>query len=367
MSAWRGRDGKFDSAGMPHVTKIVRKPKGVGLEIRTLADGPTRIMLFLELQEGKYAMDQKDAANIAKYGANTANLLRMTAAYHHTSRVVCADSAWGSVMTAVSLAQHGLYNYAIVKGSTKRLAVGYLRDPEHYMTAGSSTFICALIEGMPVLAIGWQDQTQKILITTCGTTADGTPHEKIQTEWTGPGQTETRTIKVRRPRAFEKYFDNALAIDVNNHLRQGELRVEQGWVTRKWYLRVHSTILGISVTDAFLAFHHAEVVEKPQTIRQFVEKIAAQHFQRIKLINGPRKRRSLVPAEEPNAKCSLLPLAEHPDYDSNPPKNGKYQRRCSECGHLCSFYCVVCKVSLCGTGSKRRMQCIMAHLETTRH
>jgi hypothetical protein len=366
MSAWRGRDGKFDSEGMPHVTKIVRKPKGVGLEIRTLADGRTRIMLFLELQEGKHAMGQLDAANIEKYGANTANLVRMTAAYHSTSRIVCADSAWGSVMTAVTLGQHGLYTHSIVKGSTKRLAVEYLRDPAHYPTAGSSTFVCASIDGLPVLAIGWQDQTRKILITTCGTTADGTPHEKGQTDWVGPGQTSTRTIKVRRPRAFEDYFDNALAIDVNNHLRQGELRVEQGWITRKWYLRVHSTILGMSATDAFLAFHHATEQAVPQTIREFVEKMAAQHFQRVRRNKAPRKRRSLIPVAA-HEKCALKPLSEHPDYILNPrAKNGRCQRRCSECTTLCTFYCVVCSVSLCGTSSKRRMECIMAHLEKAR-
>ena len=30
ISAWRGKDGNYCSDGMPHVTKIKRKPKGVG-------------------------------------------------------------------------------------------------------------------------------------------------------------------------------------------------------------------------------------------------------------------------------------------------------------------------------------------------
>ena len=30
VSSWRGKDGDFCSDGMPHVTRIDRKPKGVG-------------------------------------------------------------------------------------------------------------------------------------------------------------------------------------------------------------------------------------------------------------------------------------------------------------------------------------------------
>ena len=43
MSAWRGKDGNFCSDGMPHVTKIERKPKGVGAEFRDAADADTGV------------------------------------------------------------------------------------------------------------------------------------------------------------------------------------------------------------------------------------------------------------------------------------------------------------------------------------
>ena len=38
MSAWRGRDGKMAADGMPHVTKLKRKPKGEGAEFENSAD-----------------------------------------------------------------------------------------------------------------------------------------------------------------------------------------------------------------------------------------------------------------------------------------------------------------------------------------
>ena len=54
MSSWKGKSLYFNTAsdmsisgvlGLPHKTKIVRKPKGVGLEIRNACCAETGIML----------------------------------------------------------------------------------------------------------------------------------------------------------------------------------------------------------------------------------------------------------------------------------------------------------------------------------
>ena len=56
ISAWRGKDG---SDGMPHVTKIARKPKGVGAELKDAVCAMTQVIIALEIQEGKEAMATK--------------------------------------------------------------------------------------------------------------------------------------------------------------------------------------------------------------------------------------------------------------------------------------------------------------------
>ena len=38
--------------GVPHLSKIIRKPQGIGVEYKNVADAQTGIMLFLEIQEG---------------------------------------------------------------------------------------------------------------------------------------------------------------------------------------------------------------------------------------------------------------------------------------------------------------------------
>ena len=53
MSAWNGSDGKYRHNGMPHKTKISRKPEGVGAEMNPLCCGVTRIIMKLDIIEGK--------------------------------------------------------------------------------------------------------------------------------------------------------------------------------------------------------------------------------------------------------------------------------------------------------------------------
>ena len=77
MSAWKGGDGKYKTNGCPHKTKIVRKPEGVGCELKSAADGMSGIILQLELMEGSEAQSKKPGH--AEYGEGTSQLLRLCA------------------------------------------------------------------------------------------------------------------------------------------------------------------------------------------------------------------------------------------------------------------------------------------------
>ena len=60
---WLGKDGQWHHDGMPHVTKIIRKPRSVMAELKTLCDAISGIMIAVELQEGKDAMKAKEFAS----------------------------------------------------------------------------------------------------------------------------------------------------------------------------------------------------------------------------------------------------------------------------------------------------------------
>ena len=72
VSEWRGKDHNYED-GMPHVMKIASKPKGVGNEIKNVADCETGIMLVLELVEHKSMMQQKE--HVKEFGAGTLFLM----------------------------------------------------------------------------------------------------------------------------------------------------------------------------------------------------------------------------------------------------------------------------------------------------
>ena len=85
--------------GLPHQTKIARKPEGVGVEIRCAVDGRSGVMYQLELQESAADMALKPL--LQETGkAGTACLLRLTRPLWNTGRTVYGDSAFASVNTA---------------------------------------------------------------------------------------------------------------------------------------------------------------------------------------------------------------------------------------------------------------------------
>ena len=59
MSTWITSEHDRTTDGIPHLTKIIRKPKGVGTEVKCIADGMTGITLQLEVCDGKEAESRK--------------------------------------------------------------------------------------------------------------------------------------------------------------------------------------------------------------------------------------------------------------------------------------------------------------------
>ncbi len=55
---------------------------------------------------------------------------------------------------------------------------------------------------------------------------------------------------------IEEFFSCFSQIDIHDHYRQGSLQIEKSWITQKWYHRLFATLLGVSITDAFLAYKY---------------------------------------------------------------------------------------------------------------
>eukprot|EP00731_Ephydatia_muelleri_P022143 Em0014g734a len=119
--------------GVPHLTKIIRKQCGVGIEYKDVADVNTGIILFLEIQEGAELMASKKYCD--QYPKHVALTLRLTEFLHGKGHVVYGDSYFASFQTARALLAHGTYFTGLVKNATKGFPKKFLNDVGWSVTA----------------------------------------------------------------------------------------------------------------------------------------------------------------------------------------------------------------------------------------
>ena len=135
MSEWQGKNGKYHAEGMPQVTKIIRKPKGVGCELKSACDGEPNILLRLEIQEGAEEMklkmfsehrpaDQRTGEDIHPLFPVT---LRLVEPWLKSWRLVVGDSAFASVGTCLALLQHGMHFIGTVITATRKFPAAYFK------------------------------------------------------------------------------------------------------------------------------------------------------------------------------------------------------------------------------------------------
>ena len=261
ISEWRGKDQRHGKDGCPHVTKIVRKPKGVGMEIKNLADCDSGIMMVLEIVGPKTEMRKRQYA--AAYGAGTSLLLRLSADWKGSGRLIVADSAFASVKSAVALRNLlGLYFHGLVKTAHSKFPKKYLNEVG-IDRRGGHVICTAKEDGVDLRAITWNDGKKakdgtimrKNIVATCGTSLPGVAHKKRRWRVDEDGRSTYYFHSVPRPHITTTYFDNAQMIDVHNHKRQGRAGLAlESRGTQQWTTRFHETIMGMVGVNSHLAY-----------------------------------------------------------------------------------------------------------------
>ena len=371
ISAFRPRKGPYFSDAIPHLTKIVRKPEGVGTELRDCTDGSSRVTLSLEIQEGKLAMSGKEFSN--KYSTSgAAAVLRLTKPWFNTGRLVVGDSAFASVETAIACRDHGLHFTGLVKTAHKKFPKNVLSQLPLPAKGDHAVMSADPTPDIQLLAVAWNGGKQrKLFVSTCGTT---TLAEKkaIRTRYRdrGDGLSEVVQKETDWPCVVRTYFETANASDVHNHLRQGTLAVEKSWVTQTWWHRILGTVLGICEVDAFLAFKALHPAGANMEHRDFVLSVA-DHLLRGDYAgfsdvtsSSRRKRKEPEIAQEVSDTHSWVTLASLPfTHDTR-----RCVLRCRVCGSKASFCCEECSrppkgefFALCGPQSSKRSACFHLH------
>lgn len=362
MFAWYGKDN-YDPDGMPAVMKIKRKPKGVGCEVKTICDSASRIMVGMEINEGKDVMCNKKWQR--ELGAGTATTLRLTEPWHGTGRIVVGDSWFGSVKTSTELRKRGLYFLGMVKTAHKNypLKEAVRRCPQG---KGSAVVATARREETDLIAVAWRDLKVHTFVGTCSTTIPGQPCRKKRTNENG----QVIFKEVSRPKLVEEYFSGAPAIDIHNHIRQDGLSLETVWSTQKWQHRMFACIFGIIETNAFLAYNFfinkRNSFEQSVSHAQFTENVALQLIKNkygLGIGNSTSEESESQQETSNGVTCHMLqPLAKDDE------KRNRVQRKCLICSRVrrkqvkASYYCKKCgpKAVICSPQTGR--DCFEYHL-----
>jgi hypothetical protein len=268
MSRWLGYDHSIGSP--PSKTKMKSKPEGVGFMIKTAADSASRVIIRLDLQETTDLMKKKEFFS-PTVPLHTACTLRLVRPWRGTNRIVLGDSWFASVSTATELLRSGLYFVGLVKSNSSGFPKGWLQmhafsddSPRGAVQVLHSDI--RLAEGATpqrMIALGWNEPKKrhgkslkpKVFVATATSGAPETPWTRPRNVRTESGY-EWTSIAVPQPQLVKEYFEAANAIDVANQYRQFSLNIETVWKTQNWPLRLFQTVLGVIMTNAFLAYRY---------------------------------------------------------------------------------------------------------------
>ena len=413
MSAWKGSEKYECIFALPHKTKIMRKPQGIGAELKSLADGESGILLHLELMEGKAANEDKEFCD--RFPSSIALTLRVVKHYFGTGITLHADSAFSSVSTAKALRSRGLHFMGCVKTACKLYPKKFFEEWSrgediqrgNHKTLKSFITLEDNVTVEPIFAVAWKDKTTKQIICTRGlASVMGNPsvrHRRrvVETDW--GHENDRYDIHIPRPQAIEMFFNCFSNIDVHDHYRQGSLAIEKNWRTQTWWHRLFGTLFGMVCTDAFLGYRLERRNRQMggevglQSFKDFLHKLAYQLIHNDGIRRRLRKcQREVVEEDEEPENVSaqhncfnssihfmnflfmlcfqdhrLLHLKDLPAY-AGLDKSMRAKRRCvvAGCRKQTSYYCSTCNdvnapkgiVPVCNPVNKPHSMCFKNHL-----
>jgi hypothetical protein len=247
-------------------------------------------MLTIEIQRGKEPMRQQ--AYQVELGATAARSRRLCegtaysgckfasrqdAAIEGAPESFLGDSWFTGVRVAEWAASNGHSYFGALKTSTKFTPYQELLAKMADWPSGSNLVMeCTSPNAHRLICIGYKYSASKVLVflgtKNAGSTKDGEPYVARFPDANG----NVAQRNVPRPDVISKYFNDSNVIDSHNQARQYELALEKRWITHNGWMRIATTVIGITVTDAWRAFKHAMPLKKHKeiTLKEFADRIA---------------------------------------------------------------------------------------------
>ena len=293
-------------------------------------------------------------------------------------KTVCvADSGFGCVALVVAGAKLGICFICSVK-------LGHRRFPKDILTKtlkdapGGKWALCETnIDGVGIVCAGYKYNAKKTLFFAwpkgAARCVPGEPY--IATFVDGTGNRVAR--EVMRLSVLSRYFAYANVVDVHDQYRQDCLDLEYTWVTKDCWFRLFTTILGVVITDSYLAVTRGlnpRDPDKEMTMMKFADRLALElienddedQYAPMPTRSGPRRAIEVAP-DEHEIEATLLPDNVHRLVAFGKHASGYViQRRCAVCGTRSTAYCAAVQCGadfpVCREGSaKHHRKCFEEH------
>ncbi|KAL7458010.1 hypothetical protein ACHAWC_009713 [Mediolabrus comicus] len=322
MSAYRPRTSV--TGGLPNISYIQRKPEPLGSEFKVVVCPITKIMLFVEIQRGKDAMNSDEYGKYSSEIGVTAAFVkraveqvahcgtkhpaRRESAEDNEREVFHGDSWFASINAAQSCQDMGHDFVGPVKTNTAGFPKEEIEAIMKDWPSGSS--IVLEDKENKLVAIGYKYSLRSKILSfistwNAGSTGEGKPYIARFPDKHG----NMCEREVDRPELISDYFDDSDVVDSHNKSRQFDLALEKGWRTTDCWFRLITTFTGITATDSWNAtrFHCTkESGFQDMSIKRFTECLVYD------LLNKPwedSERRDAivlgVPVED-SVECSLV-------------------------------------------------------------
>mmetsp|Transcript_16204 Transcript_16204/g.37447 ORF Transcript_16204/g.37447 Transcript_16204/m.37447 type:complete len:323 (-) Transcript_16204:327-1295(-) len=269
MSAYKPRTTQ--AGGFPNISFVARKPEPLGVELKALIDAVTTIMLYLEIQRGKEAMNTPKYGKYSNEVGSTASFvkrciertkysgLRIVERLHAKSRgsteLYLGDSWFSGIKAALVALEEGVEYFGPVKTSTAGFPKAEME--EIMKDAPSGSHIVFECEEHRLFAVAYRYSLRSKVLCFIGTwnagsTIPGEPYiARFGDEY---GNLQSRAIM--RPDVISRYFKVSDKIDNHNKSRQSDLGLERLWLTKNCWFRLSTTFLGIVAVDTWHSIRH---------------------------------------------------------------------------------------------------------------
>lgn len=170
--------------------------------------------------------------------------------------VIYLGDAW---FASVDLAYHTKKTLkadfiGVIKSNSGRYPKQFLQDKMKKWPGGSHLVLKTTVDGIDLFAIGYKYCKSKILMFIMTEGAGHTePGDPYIAKWVDDNSNQMQR-RIKRPDVLSFYFKHSNIVDVHNQQRQKELRLEKCWVTQDGYFRIITTLIGITVVDAWRAY-----------------------------------------------------------------------------------------------------------------